>query len=104
MKKVNFNVSFTDLITGLPMTQEIEDKNGNKETREIKMKNLLANRIGSKTHESDFEKTLLRFELASKIVKAEGEIQLKLEEIEIIKENLTDLPVALAGPILKLIK
>lgn len=92
MKKVNFDQPFVDF-DGNP----IEEKG-----KPVFIKNLIANKIGSAS-EPDFEKALHRFELAKKIVKSDGEIELSSEEVNFIRENLSGLNILAAGQILEIL-
>ena len=95
MKKVNFNIA----LTGFDGTT-LKDQEG----KDIFIKTLIANKIGAIQHGTSFEETLTKFELAKKILRSMGEINLSEDDVNLIKKNLDGLTVLTAGQILELLK
>jgi hypothetical protein len=94
MKKVNLNVPLTEL-DGTQVLQE---------GKQVMLKTIVANKIAATQHESDFEKTLHRFELAKKIVRSDSAIEIDEEDIVFIRSTMSNLSVIAAGQIFQALK
>jgi hypothetical protein len=94
MKKVNLSVPLAEL-DGTPVLQD---------GKHVMLKTVVANKIAAAQHESDFEKTLHRFELAKKIVQSEGPVELDEEDIVFIRNAMSKLSIIAAGQVFQALK